>query len=132
MANRNRDAGRERFWRATLNRQAKSGLSVREFCRREKLGESNFYAWRRTIAERGQQEVPSRQNRQSVGRGGKTKRSKSAPAFVPVAVNGRSQNVAGIVLELGRVAPVLEPVGRQSQEVLRISRRSCEGVLTLH
>ena len=33
---------------------------------------------------------------------------------------------------IARVAPVLEPVGRQSQEVLRISRRSCEGVLTLH
>ena len=52
MANTIRDPGREAFWRQTLANFGKSGLSVREFCRREKLHESAFYAWRRTIKER--------------------------------------------------------------------------------
>jgi hypothetical protein len=52
MANNQRDLAKERWWRDTLKRQAASGLSVRAFCRREKLGESAFYAWRRVVAER--------------------------------------------------------------------------------
>jgi hypothetical protein len=115
MANRNRDAGREGFWRATLKRQAASGLSVREFCRREDLAESNFYAWRRTIAERDQETSPTRRARRTAGRDGKTGLQKTAPAFVPVAVNGRSEHEAGVVLELGggrrlRFAESIEPL----------------------
>lgn len=52
MARSERDPQREQYWRDTLARFGTSGLSVREFCRREKLGEPLFYAWRRTIAER--------------------------------------------------------------------------------
>jgi hypothetical protein len=44
MANRQRDAGRERFWRRALKRHATSGLSVLAFCRREDRTEPNFYA----------------------------------------------------------------------------------------
>ena len=40
MANKRRDAGKERFWRDVLKRHAASGLSVRAFCEREKLTES--------------------------------------------------------------------------------------------
>lgn len=52
MANRRRDRRREVRWRQILARQAASGLSVREFCRRQKLTEASFYFWRRTIAAR--------------------------------------------------------------------------------
>ena len=38
MSSSQRDPARERFWREATSRQAASGLSVREFCRREKLG----------------------------------------------------------------------------------------------
>ena len=93
MANMKRDAERETFWRAALRRQPTSGLSVRAFCRREKLTESNFYAWRRTIAQRDQERAAS------VGRGGKANRPKSRPAFLPVAVCGRPEHEAAIVLE---------------------------------
>jgi hypothetical protein len=34
-----------------------SGLSIRDFCRVEGLPEPNFYAWRRTIAERDADKV---------------------------------------------------------------------------
>lgn len=47
-----RDAGKQRYWGDVLRRQAASGLSVAEFCRREGLSQPSFYAWRRTIAQR--------------------------------------------------------------------------------
>ncbi len=93
MANAKRDAAREVFWRQAVQRQATSGLTVRAFCRREDLAESNFYAWRRTIARRDQEAKAQR--------GGKAKRPKPMPTFVPVAVNDRSEHEAGVVLELG-------------------------------
>ena len=52
MANKRRDADKERFWRGALTRQAASGPGVRAFCRREKLTESAFYFWKRTISQR--------------------------------------------------------------------------------
>jgi hypothetical protein len=52
MANHERDAKREAFWRGVFQRSAASGLTIRAFCEREQLTESAFFAWRRTIAER--------------------------------------------------------------------------------
>lgn len=52
MANKNRSGEREAFWRDVVKRFGSSGLSVRAFCRREKLQESAFYFWRRTLADR--------------------------------------------------------------------------------
>jgi hypothetical protein len=46
-------ARRERRWRAAMERFAGSGLSVTQFCRREKLKVPSFYYWRaRLSAER--------------------------------------------------------------------------------
>ncbi len=100
MANTIRDPSREEVWRQVLARRAKSGLTVREFCRREGLHESAFYFWRRTIQERdavrhGSQDGSQdglRQCRPGCG-GGKT------PAFVPLMIDVR-QPAAGITLEL--------------------------------
>lgn len=94
MANRVRDARKEAFWRDALRRQGKSGVSVREFCRREGVGESNFYAWRRAIDERDSES------------GGKTKRKnvgvkEVVPAFVPIVSGGTFRGGGEIVLELG-------------------------------
>jgi transposase-like protein len=47
-----RDSQKERFWRQTIGRWQKSGLTIRAFCRQHGLVESNFHAWRRTIANR--------------------------------------------------------------------------------
>ena len=71
MAQHQRDSAKEASWRGALQRFISSGLSVREFCRREQLTESSFYAWRRSIGERD------------------TKRS-TGPAFVPAIVSVRS------------------------------------------
>lgn len=46
------DPGKQRFWSACVSRWRRSGLSVREFCRREALSEPSFYAWRRILTQR--------------------------------------------------------------------------------
>jgi hypothetical protein len=55
-----------------LERQAKRGLTIRAFCRSEKLQESAFYFWRRTIAERDSRPT-----------------AREAPAFVPLLLSDR-------------------------------------------
>jgi hypothetical protein len=106
MANTSRDSGREAFWRQSLVKFRKSGLSVREFCRREKLHESAFYFWRRTIKQRGVK--PSR---------------RKPPAFLPLVL-GDVHATAGITLELrgGRSLRLSEsfPVERLAALVLAL------------
>ncbi|MCI0334417.1 MAG: hypothetical protein L0228_14460, partial [Planctomycetes bacterium] len=83
MANKQRDAVKERIWRHALKRQVNSGLSVRAFCQREQLTESAFYAWRRTVAERNGEAKPQR-----------------APAFLPMMVTDRPARRELIEMEL--------------------------------
>jgi hypothetical protein len=47
---RPKDLGLEHTWRLRLRRQAVSGLSIREFCQRERISTASFYAWRRRLA----------------------------------------------------------------------------------
>lgn len=47
-----RDPKLEQFWRATLAKWMKSGLNIRDFCRKHRLAEPSFYSWRREIAAR--------------------------------------------------------------------------------
>jgi hypothetical protein len=47
---------RERFWRETLSRQAKSGQSVRAFCQERRLTESAFYFWQRELNQHNQEQ----------------------------------------------------------------------------
>jgi hypothetical protein len=84
MANTQRDTKKEAFWRDAIRRQAGSGLSVREFCRRHRLSEPSFYERRRTFQERD------------------ARQPATPPAFVPVVVHGERQaeRDTGIVIEL--------------------------------
>jgi transposase len=84
MANLRRDVAKERWWREALRRQAVSGLSVREFCGREKLAESAFYAWRRVVAERDAERTTKGQT----------------SAFVPLTVIESAWQEAAIEIEL--------------------------------
>ena len=40
---------RREFWQKTLARQAASGLSIQQFCRRERLPAATAYAWRHRL-----------------------------------------------------------------------------------
>lgn len=86
MAETKRDAMKEAFWRDAIRRQARSGLSVREFCREQGISEPSFHERRRTYRERDAQ------------------RSAASPAFVPVIVrderSAEKAADAGLVIEL--------------------------------
>lgn len=89
-----RDVAKEARWRKLIGEAARSGLSVREFCRRRRLNENLFYAWRRELKFRDQEKGSSR-NKKGVG--------SSGPTFALVSTDGEVES-AGIelVLEGGR------------------------------
>ena len=49
---RSRSGEKEQFWRLVMDEHEQSGLSAREFCRRESLSEASFYSWRRKLRDR--------------------------------------------------------------------------------
>ena len=65
------------FWEAAIRLWSESGLSVREFCRREGLAEHSFFAWRRKL-------LPE-------SRGSKAGREASADGGGRMAGSGRRQ-----------------------------------------
>ena len=58
------------FWDAAVQLWTESGLSIREFCRREGLGEHSFHAWRRKL--RGEKSPPEPAPASSPAMGGET------------------------------------------------------------
>lgn len=52
MANRVRSAEKESFWRWHVDMQSVSELTVRGYCRRHRLSEPSFHAWRRELRKR--------------------------------------------------------------------------------
>lgn len=114
-----RDPKREEHWRRVLARFRKCGLSVRAFCRREKVTEPSFYAWRRTIRERDAAKQTG------------LKRRTERPAFLPVVVRGErlgdSGGGAGVTVEL-RGGRVLRCPGEITGERLAELVRALEAV----
>ena len=83
-----RNPDKEQFWRDVMTRWRDSGLTVRAFCRRQRLSEPSFYGWRRELAQRDQQ-APSADAVTFVPL---TVRHEPAPAELPLEVvlgNGR-------------------------------------------
>lgn len=92
MANKNRSGERETFWRDVVTRFRTSGLSVRAFCRREKLQESAFYFWRRTLVDRDGK-IPAKSR--------PTSKRATRPAFLPVTIRRDAlPPTSGLTLEL--------------------------------
>ena len=102
-----RDRRREAQWRRVVGEHGRSGLTVREFCRKSKLRESTFYFWRRELERRQAEQEQRPQTGPS-----------AAPAFVAVRVEEHSGTAADgrIVIELsgGRRVHVTPPVERQA------------------
>ncbi len=86
---RKQDVEKARRWQNMIREAARSGLSVREFCRRRQLTISQFYWWQRRL--KPQQTLARRQRR---GGGADT------ASFVLVSDSGESP-AAGIELVLG-------------------------------
>jgi hypothetical protein len=47
---KNQDVEKARFWRTTIREAACSGVSTREFCRKRKLRECQFYWWQKRLS----------------------------------------------------------------------------------
>lgn len=52
MANRNRSAEKEAYWRWHVEIQAVGSLSIRGYCRKHRLAEPSFHSWRRELRKR--------------------------------------------------------------------------------
>jgi hypothetical protein len=88
-----RDPAREKFWRRTIREQRSSGLSVRDFCRREGLKDGAFRWWR--------QELARRDHEPSTAPPGEP--AEAAPSFLPV-------RVVDLEAVVPRTAPPIEVV----------------------
>ena len=40
---------KQRYWQRTIREAARSGMSIREFCRQRQVKESRFYWWQRKL-----------------------------------------------------------------------------------
>jgi len=48
---RKKNTEKELHWRKMVDRQADSGLSIRQFCEKEGISQPSFYAWRKRLVE---------------------------------------------------------------------------------
>lgn len=103
MSKNQRDPAKEAFWRKTLQRFATSGLSVREFCRREQVTESAFYAWRRTLGERDEA-------------------GSFRPAFVPAVIHSEAGPELPLVLKLAGGLALCLPQAMSAERVAELVR----------
>lgn len=46
------DTQKFNYWQGISRQQKESGLSINAFCKKNKIGYSTFYAWRRKLSER--------------------------------------------------------------------------------
>lgn len=74
-------SGKARVWRERLRRYGVSGLTVAEFCRRERVSVPSFYHWRQKLGARSS--PGSRSTRYSRG-----SKFDAAPAFQQVMLAG--------------------------------------------
>src|SRR5271167_3959805 len=56
MNRRNHDVEKQRYWQRTIGDAARSGMSIREFCRQRRVKESQFYWWQRKLKAGRRQE----------------------------------------------------------------------------
>ena len=72
---RKKSPEKQAYWQEVLERQAGSGLSIRQFCARAGVLEPSFYAWRKKLRE-------STKDGRRLASGRRD--SDKAPLFVPV------------------------------------------------
>ncbi len=114
-----RSAEKERYWRRVLQRQRKSGLSVRQFCLEQQLSEPSFHSWKRTIADRDWREKSATEDaRRSVepdrcddaptpnATGDSDMQAEAAAMFVPLKLSAAASSVIEVVHPRGHLLRV--------------------------
>ena len=90
------DHAKHARWRQTLLRWKSSGLSIRAFCKRERIHESQFWWWRRRLGGRPKTSATSSSPIVS-SPSADSDASSSGPAFVPVAVVSDSPSASSAI-----------------------------------
>ena len=113
MSKREQRVEKEQYWRLVLDEFGASGLTVREFCKREGLREPSFYAWRKEIRRRDGDmtgDVPNgvERKRQSDGVKKASRKAPSAPSLIEVVTRSTPVTQAieietptGFIIRLG-------------------------------
>jgi hypothetical protein len=83
------DVAKHRHWQRTIGEAARSGLSIREFCRQRKITVSHFYWWQRRLGMSARKGL----SRKLVGC--------QNPASFALVTNDPAATDAGIELVLG-------------------------------
>ena len=99
MANRQRDLGKEQFWRQMVARQRQSDLTIRAFCEHAGLSQASFYQWRRELVRRDRTRPSAR------------------AAFVPLQL---VPDAAVIEIVLGPSVVVRVPAGADDQTLRQV------------
>ena len=99
---------RERYWRELLERQARSGWSVRRFCGVEGVSEPSFYCWRKRLRSWKQARV------KAGGASAPAPQRPSEPLFVPLGTLGGTEAVLEIVHPSGCRVRVVGPLNVSS------------------
>lgn len=96
------------YWRSMLERQRASGLSVRQFCREERVSEASFHSWKSKFVSGDRQvnaslEESSRKRpaKKQVGR-----QSEKAAVFIPLRVSTAAGSLLEVVHPRGYVVRV--------------------------
>ena len=121
---RKRDPKSHEAWRKLLEQKQRSGLTVVEFCQREGLSPSAYYAWRRKLhGPQARQMPPAAVVRRQGARAHRKKKAPESPprnAFVQVALPAASANAwIEVVLTEGTVIRLPQENLAALQTVLR-------------
>ncbi len=85
---------KERYWRRVIGEAARSGVSIRQFCRERRLRKSQFYWWQRELKERQEARALGSQGRR------KARNDAGQETFALVTEDGGELGSAGIDLVL--------------------------------
>src|SRR5271167_3253899 len=99
MANPQRKAAKELFWREHLAAWRRSGLSVRAYCHRHALAQPTFYLWRRQLEQTAAAATPNQPA---------TPTTAANTPFLPLRLVGTMPNqpLLELVLRGGRIIRV--------------------------
>ncbi len=118
-------------WRQRIDRQRTSGLSIAEFCRKERLSPHGFYVWRRkvhrTTSSRPKTAVPRRLRKR---RSGWTPRQRPCPSPVDLFGSVRPSEFLQLPVTAMRPSPWVE-LSLADGTVVRLPQQNLTALVTV-
>lgn len=120
-----RDRDKERYWRKVIGEAARSGVSIRQFCRQRRLKETQFYWWQSRLRA-----GKKRQQARTFARQSRSKAAKTAEqaTFALVSEEPGESASAGIELVLrdGRRVRIAKGVDEETlRTVVGVLEEGC-------